>query len=174
MSACVPDELLQSFVDGDVGEQLAVHIAKHLDDCASCSTRATHMDALSPLFASCDDPAPADDLVMAILAAAEEPETQRLPIVEGAVGAALLAAAAALFVLGGEPVAVLSTWKGLWLGLDAAAIAASVHPLAWASVTSMTVALSVGLFALARTIPVDVAGESLPSESPLLGWGGLR
>ena len=33
----VPEDLLQAFVEGEVGEQLAVHIAGHLDECPACA-----------------------------------------------------------------------------------------------------------------------------------------
>lgn len=104
MSAHVPDELLYDFVDGDVGEQLAIHIASHLDACASCAARAHNADPLAIAFASMDDPEVPDDLVAAVLAAAERPG--RAPWTEVAVGSSMLAAAAILTLWLEDPVAV--------------------------------------------------------------------
>ena len=41
MNQHVPDDLLIAFVDADVGEQVAVHIAEHLDGCPACATASS-------------------------------------------------------------------------------------------------------------------------------------
>tara|TARA_B100000530_G_C15737516_1_gene400310 strand:- start:125 stop:586 length:462 start_codon:yes stop_codon:yes gene_type:complete len=56
MNGHVTDELLQAFADGDVGNELAVQIAEHLDECVLCQTKARDLDPLTAHFASCDDP----------------------------------------------------------------------------------------------------------------------
>lgn len=97
MSQHVPDDLLASFVDGEVGEQLAVHIAEHLDDCPACATRAAGLEPLGAAFAAIDDPVPPPELAREVLERVAEPE--RLPVLEIGVGAALLVSAAALATL---------------------------------------------------------------------------
>jgi anti-sigma factor RsiW len=101
----VPEDLLVAFVEGDVDENLAVHVAQHLDECVACATRAVALEPLAAAFAAVEDPIAPDDLPDAILAVAERPE--RGPTVEIAVGATLLLAAAGLAVVGGDPVAAV-------------------------------------------------------------------
>lgn len=101
MSQHVPEDLLGSFVDGDVGEQLAVHIAEHLDECPACATRATGLEPLAAAFASVDDPLPPADLVQAVMQQVSEPE--RVPVLEIALGAAMLVSAALLTTTLGNP-----------------------------------------------------------------------
>ena len=69
MSQHVPDDLLAAFVDGEVSEQLAVHIAEHLDDCPACSAQAVALEPLAAAFAAVEDPRVPADLVASILAA---------------------------------------------------------------------------------------------------------
>lgn len=103
----VPDDLLQNFVDGEIDEQLAVHIAEHVDSCPSCSTRAAGLEPLGIAFAAASDPTPPPDLAARILAAAEEPE--RLPLPEIGIGLALLASAAVLAGVGtGDPLTLVA------------------------------------------------------------------
>lgn len=92
----VPEDLLQAFVEGEVGEQLAVHIAGHLDECPACATRAAGLEPLAAAFAAVSDPVPPPDLAARIVARADEPE--RLPLAEIAVGAGLLLVAAVLLL----------------------------------------------------------------------------
>lgn len=101
MSQHVPEDLLSAFVDGDMGEQLAVHIAEHLDACPSCGARATGLEPLAAAFASVDDPIPPDDLAEAVLAIVAQPE--RAPRMEIALGAGMLLVAGGLVVTFGNP-----------------------------------------------------------------------
>lgn len=94
MSQHVPEDLLQAFVEGEVGEQLAIHIAEHLDACPACATRATGLEPLAAAFAAIRDPIPPPDLARRVLAGADEPD--RLPFGEIAIGLALLVCAALL------------------------------------------------------------------------------
>lgn len=104
MSQHVPDDLLQSFVEGDVGEQLAVHIAEHLDACPACATRAAGLEPLAAAFAAIADPVAPPDLARRVLEAVERPE--RAPLGEIAVGLALLAASGLLAVGFDRPLAL--------------------------------------------------------------------
>jgi len=101
MSQHVPEDLLTAFVEGEMGEQLAIHIAEHLDDCPSCATRATGMEPLASAFAAMIDPVPPDDLAAAILVEFDKPEP--VPVIEIALGFALLGAAAAVAGTLGSP-----------------------------------------------------------------------
>ncbi len=96
MSQHVPEDLLQAFVEGDVGEQLAIHIAEHLDGCPACSTRAAGMEPLAAAFAAVEDPVPPPGLTQAVLARVDEPD--RVPMLEIGVGVGLLVCAAGLAV----------------------------------------------------------------------------
>ncbi|MCB9685692.1 MAG: zf-HC2 domain-containing protein [Alphaproteobacteria bacterium] len=98
MSQHVPEDLLQAFVDGDVGEQLAIHIAEHVDACPSCATRAAGLEPLAAAFAAVTDPVPPPELVARVLAAAPVEEPERLPTQEIAIGALLLAGATLLLI----------------------------------------------------------------------------
>lgn len=102
----VPEDLLQAFVDGDVGEQVAVHVAEHLDGCPSCATRAAGLEPLAAAFAATVDPVPPPELASGILRAARRPE--RAPTLEVAVGALLLASAVVLALGLQSPAAMLA------------------------------------------------------------------
>ena len=103
MSHHVPENLLAAFVDGDVGEQLAIHIAEHLDECPACATRAAGLEPLAAAFAAVTDPLPPDDLADAVLAAYDRHEQPRMPVQEVLVGGGMVAAAAAIVALAGDP-----------------------------------------------------------------------
>jgi anti-sigma factor RsiW len=139
----VPDDLLDSFVEGDMGEHLAVHIAEHLDECAACATRAAAMEPMASAFASMDDPEPPATLAASALAAASVAE--RPPTAELTVGFALLACAGALVILAGNPVGV-TVQLSVMLNLALIAIGAVS-----AQIVSST-------FALSATTAAAVAG----------------
>ena len=101
MSQHVPEDLLTAFVEGDMGEQLAIHIAEHLDACPACATRAATMEPLAAAFAAMEDPVVPDDLAAAILDEFVRPEP--VPVTEIALGFALLGAAAAVAATMGSP-----------------------------------------------------------------------
>jgi hypothetical protein len=105
MSQHVPEDLLQAFVDADVGEQLAVHIAEHIDACPACATRAAGLEPLAAAFAAVRDPVPPPTLVASILARLDEPD--RVPIPEIGIGVSLLLAAAALLIVLDQPLSML-------------------------------------------------------------------
>jgi anti-sigma factor RsiW len=97
MTQHVPEDLLAAFIAGEVGEHVAIHIAEHLDECPSCGTRAAGMEPLAAAFAAVDDPIPPEDLAQAVLNALERPDA--MPVLEIAMGASLLAAAALVALL---------------------------------------------------------------------------
>ena len=72
MSQHVPEDLLAAFVEGEMGEQLAIHIAEHIDACPRCATRAAGLEPLAAAFAAVEDPVTPEDLVSAVLAEAVE------------------------------------------------------------------------------------------------------
>jgi anti-sigma factor RsiW len=102
MSQHVPDDLLAAFVDGEVEDRVAAHVAEHLDLCPSCATRATALEPLAAAFAAVRDPRPPPRLAAEIVARAEEPD--RLPGRELWVGAGLLSAAFALLLATEGPI----------------------------------------------------------------------
>ncbi len=162
----VPDDLLAAFVEGDVGEQLAVHIAGHLDDCPACSARAAGLEPLHAAFAALPDPPVPADLVPAVLEAAARPEP--MPWVEAGVSAALLLAAGAVAALLGDPVGLAADFGVV---LSALSDGARVAALGLASsgpvlVTATAVAL-IGVILTARLASPDaIAGMTGPRRSP--------
>lgn len=164
MSGHVPDELLADFVAGDVDDQIAVHVAEHLDACPVCATRAAAMEPLGQALAAIDDPKVPVGLVDRIVVAANADvlvqartasPTAQARRLEVGIGVGLLAAAAGVAVLGGEPIraalavgvtvdvllhgaeqaASLFTWALCALGLGAA-LAASFRSQRFSWVTA--------------------------------------
>ncbi len=139
MSQHVPEDLLQAFVEGDVGEQLAVHIAEHVDACPACATRAAGLEPLAGAFAAMSDPVAPPDLVARILATAPEraDEPERLPVAEIFAGGLLLVGSALLMLGLDGPLATLAD-----LGVVLNAVVALTRGLA-VGVSSFQVSLVV-------------------------------
>ena len=149
MSEHVPQDLLTSFLEGDVSEQVAIHIAEHIDECPRCLNRATAMEPLALAFASLDDPEPPDDLVESILILAAEPD--RLPSAEMMVGAGLLGFAGLLVGVTGNPVGLvveLGIVLSAVAGIGRALAEGLVHTGALASIVTLLAML--GSLATAR------------------------
>ncbi|MCB9668065.1 MAG: hypothetical protein H6734_01190 [Alphaproteobacteria bacterium] len=122
----IDDDLLASFVDGDVGEHTAVQIATHLDDCPLCAARAATLEPLAGVFAHAADPEVPMDLVAAVLAEAARPDPVAPVGREVVVGAAMLAAGLGLAVLYGEHMSWVSRIGVLLEASGAAAHAVQV------------------------------------------------
>lgn len=125
MTGHVPEELLSDFVQGEVTEQVAIHVAEHLDACSHCATRAAVLEPLASAFAAIDDPILPVGLVDRIVVAANGDALvqARAPVarapshrLEVGIGVALLCAAAAVAMVGGEP---LRAALALGITLDA-------------------------------------------------------
>jgi anti-sigma factor RsiW len=118
----VPDDLLTSFVDGELGTHVAVHVAEHIDSCPACATRAASLEPLALAFAATDDPVVPEDLAEAILEHLhdESPVAAPLPSLELAVGGGLLCASAALAAVTQHPLTAFA---------DPAAVASAGHAL---------------------------------------------
>lgn len=160
MSEHVPDDLLSAFVDGDVSEQLAVHIAEHLDACPACNARAVGLDPLAPAFAAVEDPLVPDDLVSAILEEAARPDPA--PVLEVGLGAGLLVAAAALVVVFGNPLAMAAD-----LGLVMHALAGLGRGLAVGIGSSASAVVLTSLIGVAGGLTVWKLADSGPLIAPL-------
>jgi hypothetical protein len=106
MTQHVPEDLLAAFTDADVGEQLAIHIAEHIDSCPSCATQAIGMDPLAAAFAAMVDPVAPENLSMQVLDAFSTPEP--MPLTEIALGFALLVAATVTSLFLGSPIALVT------------------------------------------------------------------
>lgn len=94
MNDHVPEDLLDAFVEGQVNEHLATHIAEHLDRCPRCLNRVTALEPMSPVFAAASDPEIPSGLVQSILEEANAPSPR--PTVEIALGGTLLILASLL------------------------------------------------------------------------------
>ncbi len=94
-----PEALLQRFVDGDLGEQHAVSVALHIDDCPECAARAVAMDPLSAVFAATSDPVIPADLTHGIMDAARQ---RQPPGPEPAIAVGLLTLSALVLFIGGD------------------------------------------------------------------------
>ncbi len=160
MSQHVPEDLLSAFVDGDVGEQLAIHIAEHIDGCPSCLNRAAGMEPLHAAFAAMPDPEVPSDLAAAVLAEASQPE--RLPVTELSVAAGLMASAALVAVMFGNPVGAAAELGVVLYALgDVARVVATGLAGSGAALTGITAVVIAGLFFTARVaVPVDGSGIS--------------
>ena len=110
MNHHVPNELLQAFVDGEVSEQIAVHVATHLDGCPACATRAAGLEPLAAAFAAVEDPVAPDGLKESVLALLDRPMQfpERFPFLELSVGSVLLSVAAAIAIGLQGPAAALA------------------------------------------------------------------
>ena len=155
MSQHVPNDLLTAFVEGDVGEQLAVHIAEHLDECPGCLNVAAGMEPLNAAFAAMDDPEVPADLVARVLAQADAPES--LPLTELGISAVLLSTAGLVAVLFGKPVAMATD-----LGLVLAALGDGLRVVAIGLTGSgpalaLTALACFGMFFTARFALPDMA-----------------
>jgi anti-sigma factor RsiW len=149
----VPDELLASFVDGDMDESVAVHVAEHLDACPACATRAATMEPLAAAFAAVPDPIAPKGLADAALARLEQPE--RTPSVEVMVGSVLLAAAAFLTILGGHPARSAVEIGRLADGFSRAAVHLSGGAISMIGVTLVLFVLGALLARSVRTLSPD-------------------
>ena len=154
MNKHVPTDLLVAFVDGELGEQLAVHIAEHIDECPQCANEAAMMEPLAAAFAAVEDPEVPADLVAEVLVAADAPN--RGPVTEVVVASTLLAAAAGLFVVVGDPVGTL-----IEIGVLANGVAAVTPQL-----TGMFASSSVMVLALSTLMAV--AGSAVAVRFALL------
>lgn len=146
MSAHIPDDLLQDFVMGEVSEEIASHVAMHIDACPRCATRAAHAEPLAQAFAAVDDPLLPESLIDDVLYAVERERSRRLPALEIAIGAALLAAAAVLVALGSDPVSLIADSIG--------AVPRISGLIAQSSASVLTLAMAVGLLVIGSTLAV--------------------
>ena len=128
--------LLEAFAAGEVGPDLAVEIAQHIDVCPACAGIAHSVDPCSVLFASCDDAAPPAELLESLLAAEVPLVSATGPVArEPWVAAGLLTAAALVSLLSVSPTdGLIQVWmllKALGVGAMALMGMASVSwPLA--------------------------------------------
>lgn len=159
MSQHVPDDLLQAFVDADVGEQLAVHIAEHIDFCPACATRAAGLEPLAAAFAAIRDPVPPPALVASVLARLDEPE--RLPLPEIAIGVSLLLSAVALVVLLDNPLSLV---------IEAGITLNTLATLARGAATALgsfpvTLVVSTGVALVGAIATLHFSSDALPDET---------
>jgi len=131
MSQHVPSDLLAAFVDGDVGEHVAVHIAQHIDDCPGCATKAASLEPLAPAFASMDDPPVPDDLADQIVRRLQAREGA--PTLELLIGGGLMTAAALLAAATQHPLTALADPGALASASQAflRSVAAGLGPFAY-------------------------------------------
>lgn len=154
MSQHVPEDLLVAFVEGEMGEELAVHIAEHLDSCPACATRAATLEPLATAFAAVPDPVPPPDLARSILAQVARP-ARAAARVEVAVAALLLASALLVAVGFGDPLAMV-----IRLGVVTdvvATLGAKVSAGVWSSALALSIstvaALSASVAAFRVALP---------------------
>lgn len=102
MTHATPEHLL-AFSQGVLSDDLAAEVAVHLDGCPRCAARVAAHDPLAAALEAVPDPPLPRDVVAAALVRADAPEPS--PRTELTVGAALLAAAALLFLWLDDPIA---------------------------------------------------------------------
>lgn len=154
MNAHPSEDMLAAFVEGDLGEHVAIQIAEHIDACPLCAARVVALEPLAGAFARMPDPEVPEDLVASILAAAEAPDELEAPssTPEIAAGLGFLLAAAGLAATSGE---VLS-----WLS-RAAVLAEATHSAARALQVALPSSLAV-LFVGMAVAAVAVAMAATP------------
>jgi anti-sigma factor RsiW len=118
------DDLLQRFAEGLLDERQATAAAVHIDECPRCAARALALEPLGPVFAACPDTQLPKGFEQAVLDALARPappfERDPLPLHRArpalapspgllGIGAGLIAIAAALMLIGGEPTAMV--WR---------------------------------------------------------------
>ena len=107
MSRHLTESLLERFVAGNLESRVSEEVALHIDDCATCSNRAIALDPLSSAFAAIDDP-PIPDALQDRLRFALSYAPPARPEWIAAGGVALLAAAALLLAVLGDPSGLMS------------------------------------------------------------------
>lgn len=105
MNEHLSDAVVQAFASAELDDALAVEAALHLDACPRCSSRVVAADPMHFAFSDMADPSIPPDLVAKAVAEARRPRP--LAFAEVAVGLSLLASAALLGVLAGEPLELL-------------------------------------------------------------------
>jgi anti-sigma factor RsiW len=100
MSDHVAPELLASFVAGELGDHAAALVARHLDDCPTCTARVMAADSLTAAL-RIPDPVVPDDLVARVMEAAAPPPPS-LARHELLAGAGLIAAGMVAWLLGSD------------------------------------------------------------------------
>ncbi len=175
----VPTDLLVAFIDGEVDEQVAIHIAEHIDGCPVCANRAASAEPMTHVFARVADPVPPPQLAASIMAKLAQPEAMpeltdalaaeatsdlvaETPRVEVTIGLALLGSAALLGAYMGDPVSLAVDASVLINVLAKAGVAAN------GVVVSSTLALSFTLMAAtlstAAAVLSTVAAQSKPDR----------
>ena len=101
MSTHPRDHELRAFALPTLGDDDAVAVALHLDDCPSCSHRAAQLDPLASAFAAVPALNAPPSLVPAVLTEVARPARWLTP--ELALGAAFLVAAVALVIATVDP-----------------------------------------------------------------------
>lgn len=135
----VDQSTLTAFVQGDLGEHLAVHVAEHLDACAQCAARADRLDPLTELFATAIEPELPEDLVTSILAADASRATPALS--EVGLGLGMIALSAAIALAPGDLMTLTRPLHSFVSGLGVGAH----HLVSDAGALSLMTALALGL-----------------------------
>jgi anti-sigma factor RsiW len=152
---------LALFAACELGENLAIHVAEHLDHCPACSARVTAMDPLQNAFAASIDPPLPPGLTAAILreATSTPRRAARVSEVETMVGLAMLLLAALTTMMAVDPIGLTydigQTISALQTGLSHLPMGASWS--VWMSLSTATAAVGF----------VVLIGPSRPSGTPL-------
>lgn len=152
MSRHIPDKRLRAFTLGDVGDEEAMRIAMHLDECPHCAERTVALEPLSLAFAAVAEPEVPAGLIEQIVYATAQDHRRRIPVFELAIGAGLLAAACALVLLGSDPIGVIVQ-----------SLSALPHVSQWiaqASVSIGALALASALFIVGSSVALRYSTRS--------------
>ena len=148
MSRHLTEALLQRFVEGTLKTPVAEEVALHIDACASCSNKAISMDPLGSIFATIEDPVVPEGFAERLAATVEATPTPRPEWIAG-FGVALLAAAALLLFVLGEPTALVSSAGTALFASTSGATALSGtlfdHPIALAGLGGVLCVATVGV-----------------------------
>ena len=142
-----PADVLTAFIAGELEEVRAVAVAEHLDSCAPCRQMCLAADDLHALLQSPEHGMePPEDLVSTILEATTTP-----PVASGGprgpvIAMALLAAGGLVFMMLGDPAALMAdgTAWGRGLSIAAGAFSGPSGPSGWLAAPGL--ALISGIF----------------------------
>ena len=154
-----PDsETLQLFARCELGENLAVHVAEHLDACPSCAAQVVALDPLQRLMRTQVEPELPDGLVEAILHDARQPQhvSAIQSDLEVLIGIGMLTAAAIAMMLSADFGVYMTQ-----LSTIVAALQLGLSHLPSGGIVPLALSLTMGVWAMVR-LPTTM----FPSEEP--------
>lgn len=150
MSDHIAPDMLAAFVAGELGDHAAALVARHLDECPSCTARVMAADSLTSAL-RVPEPVVPDDLVARVLAATA-PRPAGLARGEMLFGLGLLAAGLVAALLGSDLSALGARLDVLGSALSTTSAQLRAQPALLASLAASSTATAVAAVTLASWI----------------------